>query len=35
MMSKLHQFTLAEPPTVKVIESNQVITAEKVSALCA
>lgn len=30
MITQLKEFVFAEPPTVKVIESNQVITAEKV-----
>ena len=33
MISELKQFVFAEPPTVKVIESNQIVTLEKVALL--
>jgi hypothetical protein len=33
LINELKAFQFSEPPTVKVIESNQVITAEKVKAL--
>lgn len=33
IISELKQFVFAEPPTVKVIESNQIVTLEKVALL--
>lgn len=33
LIASLKSFTLQEPPTVKVIESNQIITMEKLTAL--
>ena len=33
MVAELKKFVFAEPPTVKVIESNQMVTAEKVALL--
>jgi len=33
LMDELKTFKFSEPPTVKVIESNQVITLDKVKAL--
>lgn len=33
LIKKLKEFEFSEPPTVKVIESNQIITEEKVNAL--
>jgi hypothetical protein len=33
MIAELKKFVFAEPPTVKVIESNQVVTSEKVAML--
>jgi hypothetical protein len=33
LIAELKEFEFSEPPTVKVIESNQIITEEKVKAL--
>lgn len=33
LIAELKEFEFSEPPTVKVIENNQIITEEKVKAL--